>query len=122
MGEPILDPAPPYTEAEERFIEASTAVIQAGDAIHKATEQMQKAQLAAKPFGEALNLGSDESGVKRTTTLLLESARRAGFEEDSPVVQSLYDAEAELLFEVALRQELAQAVVEKRNRNANPVI
>lgn len=115
-----------FTEAEEAFIDASVDVIKAGELLRQAEEAMIAAQEIAVPFGEALGLEPTPSNAARIRELLLESARRGGFDEDSPVIQELNAAHEAVIAEINLIDQLArleaQAEADVLTEGVNPVI
>lgn len=112
-----------FTEAEERFIDASMDVVRAGAVIYEAEKRMLEAQEAAKPFGLELDLPEEVGSlIERTTQLLVEAAHRAGFEDGHPVVDSLYGAQEAIFEEMELQRQLDVLVAQKLTNDANPLV
>lgn len=84
-----------FTELEERFIGANIPVLRATEAQIDAAAQFATAEAAGVEAAEAL-ADSEHPDINRVRELILEAARRAGYEPGSPVV-----AEIELGFESA---------------------
>lgn len=114
-----------FTEAEEAFIEASIPVIHAGAALEAAERGMQEAGEATAPFAQELDLQDDLPSARRLTQLMIEAAHRAGFDDDSAVVDALNQTQVELETEYQLRAAFEQMYAEQaaaQTLDANPVI
>lgn len=114
-----------FSDAEEAFIEVNIPVVNASVAVTAATRQYDEAEQAVVPITQTLGEEfeskdlDDRSILVRTRDLMLESARRAGYEEDHEVftaINAMYDRVLSYFDSMAAAQ--AEAVTSE----ATPVV
>ena len=94
-----------YTDAEERFIEATIPVLRAGERVLRETDRLEAATEASGKAAVALGTACEDPDY--SLGLMLEAATRAGFADDSDVVKDIHASFDEMKRYMALMEKVA---------------